>query len=112
MGDNDRKLNVDIAGAIAKLDAMLKEFNLKQDIFKIMFRGKGLEFDGYRDFSPDDDAQDIDWKASSRSGRTIVKRYKEETDLKIMFLVDVGDKILVEVKDKEGNTIMGGPVSK
>ena len=94
MGDNDRKLNVDIAGAIAKLDAMLKEFNLKQDIFKIMFRGKGLEFDGYRDFSPDDDAQDIDWKASSRGGRTIVKRYKEERDLKIMFLVDVGDNMV------------------
>ena len=59
-----------------------------------MFRGKGLEFDGYRDFSPDDDAQDIDWKASSRSGRTIVKRYKEERDLKIMFLVDVGDNMV------------------
>jgi uncharacterized protein (DUF58 family) len=90
----DQKLNVDIAGSIAKLDAMLKEFKLKQDIFKIMFRGKGLEFDGYRDFSPDDDAQDIDWKASSRSGRTIVKRYKEERDLKIMFLVDVGSNMV------------------
>ena len=47
-----QSLNVDIPGAIAKFDNILKEFKLKQDIFKIMFQGKGLEFDGYRDFTP------------------------------------------------------------
>jgi len=87
---NQKKLNVDIAGAISELQAMLKEFRLKKRIYKMFFRGKGLEFEGYRDFSPDDDANLIDWKTSSRAQKLLVKQYREERDLKIMFIIDVG----------------------
>ncbi len=59
-----------------------------------MFRGKGLEFEAFRDFTPDDDASYIDWKASSRAQKLLVKQYKEERDLKIFFLIDVGDNMV------------------
>ena len=91
---NPQKLNVDIAGSISELQSMLKEFGLKIKIYKMFFRGKGLEFEGYRNFSPDDDAKDIDWKASSRAQKPLVKQYQEERDLKIMFVIDVGSNMV------------------
>lgn len=92
--NQERKLNVDIAGAIAELQEMLKEFRIKKEIFKLFFRGKGLEFETYRDFTPDDDASMIDWKTSSRAQKLLVKQYKEERDLEIFFMVDVGDSMV------------------
>jgi len=88
------RLNVDIAGAISEFLSVMKEFRLKRDIYKIIFRGKGLEFESYRDFAPDEDASFIDWKASSRAQKLLVKQYKEERDLKIFFLIDVGNNMV------------------
>lgn len=100
MGVTKRRLNVDVAGKIVELQAVLKDFKLKQDIYRIIFRGKGLEFDGYRDFTPDDNAEDIDWKTSARTQKLIVKKYKEERDLKIMFLIDVGTNMVFGSTEK------------
>jgi uncharacterized protein (DUF58 family) len=91
---NEGRLNVDIASAISEFQEVMKEFRLRKDIYKILFRGKGLEFEAYRDFNPDDDASDIDWKASSRSQKLLVKQYKEERDLKMIFVVDVGSNMV------------------
>jgi len=88
------KLNVDVADAITQLESMIKEFKLKRDIYRLIFRGKGLEFEGFRNYSPDDDASDIDWKASSRAQELLVKQYKEERDLKIVFMLDVGSNMV------------------
>ncbi len=88
------KLNVDIAGAITEFEEIIKEFKLRKDIYRIIFRGKGLEFEGYRDFAPDDDASNIDWKASSRAQKLLVKQYKEERDLRIVFVIDVGSNMV------------------
>ncbi|MEK6925933.1 MAG: DUF58 domain-containing protein [Nanoarchaeota archaeon] len=89
-----KKLNVNVADAISEFQSVMKEFKLRKDIYRIIFRGKGLEFESYRDFSPDEDASDIDWKASSRAQKLLAKQYKEERDLKIMFLVDVGNNMV------------------
>jgi uncharacterized protein (DUF58 family) len=89
-----KRLNVDVASSISEFLAVMKEFRLKRDIYRLIFRGKGLEFEAFRDFSPDDDAEVIDWKTSSRAQKLLVKQYKEERDLKIMFLIDVGSNMI------------------
>lgn len=96
----ERRLNVDIAGSITELRAMLNEFRLKKIVYKKFFRGKGLEFESYRNFSPDDDASMIDWKASSRAQKLLVKEYREERDLNIMFMIDVGDNMVFGSAEK------------
>ncbi len=96
----ERKLNVDIPGSITELRAMLKEFRLRQTIYKKFFRGKGLEFESYGVFSPDDDANLIDWKASSRAQKLLIKQYREERDLNVMFIIDVGDNMVFGSTDK------------
>jgi len=96
----EKKLNLDIAGAITEFEGLMKEFLIRRVMYKIIFRGKGLEFDSYRYFAPDDDAGDIDWKASQRAGKLLVKQYIEERDLKIMFVVDISDNMLFGSTEK------------
>ncbi len=90
----EKKLNLDIADRVSELEAMMNRFPLKWIIYKRIFRGKGLEFDGYRGYSPDDDASMIDWMATSRSNETLVKKYIEERDFKIMFFIDTSDSMI------------------
>lgn len=96
----EKKLNLDIAGSVTEFEALIKEFLIGRIIYKIIFRGKGLEFDSYRDFAPDDDAREIDWKASTRANKLLVKQYVEERDLKIMFVIDVSDNMLFGSTEK------------
>lgn len=90
----EKKLNLQIAEAISSFEQIMKEFQIQRILYKTLFRGKGLEFDGYRKYNPDDDAKDIDWKASIKSNQIVIKQYIEERDLKIMFLIDVSDNML------------------
>lgn len=96
----EKKLNVDIPGAVTELESYTKGLMIRKIIYKIIFRGKGLEFDGYRDYAPDDDAADIDWKSSTRANKILVKRYIEERDLKILFIIDVSDNMLFGSTEK------------
>ncbi len=89
-----RRLNADIASSIAQLQAIIKHFEKKLKIYRLILRGKGLEFETYRNFTPDDDAGMIDWKASKRANKLLAKQLIEEKDLKIMFLIDTGENMI------------------
>ncbi|MFH1849602.1 MAG: DUF58 domain-containing protein [archaeon] len=60
---------------------------------EMMFKGKGLEFEKFREFNPGDDASSIDWKASLRSGRMLVRVYAEERNKDIVFFVDASSSM-------------------
>ncbi|MFH1290876.1 MAG: DUF58 domain-containing protein [Nanoarchaeota archaeon] len=96
----ERKLNTDIPGAISELRAAMREFLLKRRLYRILLRGKGLEFEAYRNYAPDDDASAIDWKASRRSNNLLVKQYRDERNLKVVFLVDVGENMVFGSTEK------------
>ena len=93
-------LNIDPANAISELEAALHRFMIRRILYRILFRGKGLEFDGYRDYAPDEDAGDIDWVASLRAQRIIARKYIEERELNIFFLIDVSDNMVFGSGDK------------
>lgn len=57
--------------------------------YKSVFRGSGIEFEEVREYTPGDEVKNIDWKVSSRMGRTFVKLYREERELIVMLLVDM-----------------------
>ena len=54
-----------------------------------VFRGRGMEFDEVREYQPGDEVRDIDWNVTARSGVPFVKRYREERELTVLFLVDI-----------------------
>jgi len=57
--------------------------------YKSVFKGRGMEFDEVREYTPGDDVRDIDWNVTARTGRPHIKRFAEERELTILFLVDV-----------------------
>jgi len=52
------------------------------------FRGRGVEFADVREYQPGDDVRTIDWNVTARLGSTYVKRYLEERELTVGFVVD------------------------
>jgi uncharacterized protein (DUF58 family) len=80
--------------AIAEFENAMQKLPVKKILYKNIFRGKGLEFDSYRDFEPDDDASLIDWRASLRANKIVARKYIEERELNVYFLVDVSNSML------------------
>lgn len=95
----ERKLNLDIAGKVSELELLMKKVLPRNVMYRLLL-GKGLEFDGYRDYTSNDDASDIDWKASIRGKRIVTRKYIEERDLKFMFLIDVSDNMVFGSTEK------------
>jgi uncharacterized protein (DUF58 family) len=54
-----------------------------------VFKGQGIEFDEVREYVAGDDIRSIDWNVTARMGHPFVKRYAEERELTVIFLVDV-----------------------
>ena len=57
--------------------------------YKSVFRGRGMEFDEVREYQPGDDVRTIDWNVTARTGLPFIKRFCEERELTVVFLVDV-----------------------
>lgn len=57
--------------------------------YESAFRGRGMEFDEVREYTPGDDIRTIDWNVTARFGHPYVKVFREERELTIMLLVDV-----------------------
>lgn len=53
------------------------------------FRGAGVEFDEVREYADGDDPRSIDWNVTARMGRPFVKKFVEERDLTVLFLLDL-----------------------
>jgi uncharacterized protein (DUF58 family) len=56
-------------------------------------RGHGLEFQSLRDYQEGDSVRDLDWRATSRRGKAIVREYQEEQDQQLVFLLDTGYRL-------------------
>ena len=54
-----------------------------------VFKGHGIEFDEVREYVPGDDIRAIDWNVTARMGHPFVKRFCEERELTVIFLVDI-----------------------
>jgi uncharacterized protein (DUF58 family) len=54
-----------------------------------VFKGQGIEFDEVREYAFGDDVRSIDWNVTARMGHPYIKRFAEERELTVMFLVDI-----------------------
>lgn len=53
-------------------------------------RGGGTEFDSLREYTPDDEFRRIDWAATARATRPIVRTYRAERNQSVLLLLDGG----------------------
>jgi uncharacterized protein (DUF58 family) len=57
--------------------------------YESVFRGRGMQFDEVREYTPGDDIRTIDWNVTARTGRPYIKRFVEEREMTIIFAVDL-----------------------
>lgn len=67
-----------------------KTSNIFDGSYKSVYQGNGLDFENLREYNPGDNIRDIDWKATSRSGKVLIKRYIAEKKHNIMLVFDTG----------------------
>jgi len=53
-----------------------------------VFKGRGMEFDEVKHYTPGDQISSIDWKVTARTGTPFVKKFVEERELTVMLVVD------------------------
>ena len=66
------------------------------------YAGAGTEYESLRDYLPDDDYRDIDWKVTARRGRPVIRQFEVERSQTMVIAIDAGRLMLP----------MAGPVSK
>lgn len=57
--------------------------------YQSVFKGRGMEFDEVREYTPGDEIRTIDWNVTARMGHPYVKQFVEERELTVMLLVDM-----------------------
>jgi uncharacterized protein (DUF58 family) len=54
-----------------------------------VFKGRGMDFDEVREYSPGDEVRMIDWNVTARTGTVFIKKFTEERELTMMLMVDL-----------------------
>lgn len=69
--------------------------------YKTAFKWSGIEFADIRKYVPWDSVKHIDWITSAKQWSLYIKKYQEERQLTIFFLVDVGSSMQFGIKDQK-----------
>lgn len=84
--------------ALREFDLLKQKGRLKElGIRRSRQRGLGTEFESLRDYAEGDDFRKIDWKASARRGKFIVRQFEQERNQSVLITIDVGRHMLAEV---------------
>jgi uncharacterized protein (DUF58 family) len=62
-------------------------------------KGAGTEFDSLREYTPDDQFRRIDWSATQRVGKPIVREYRIEQNQTVICLLDLGRSMTARIGD-------------
>ena len=62
-------------------------------------RGGGTEFDQLREYGVDDEVRRIDWSATARAGKAMVRTYRAERNQNVLLLLDNGRVMAGQVMD-------------
>lgn len=65
-----------------------------------VLKQRGLEFEKFRAYQPNEDASLIDWRASARAGETLVRVYSEDIALNILIVIDVTESMIYGTSKK------------
>lgn len=72
------------------IHANRRSTNLLEGEYAAITSGRSLDFDDLREYAVGDDVDDIDWKATARTGTPLVKRYKQTRRQDVILAVDTG----------------------
>lgn len=64
--------------------------------YRSVYKGRSMNFDELREYIVGDDIKDMDWKASARSQKLLVKQYIAEKKHNIMFVLDTNRRMAAD----------------
>jgi uncharacterized protein (DUF58 family) len=73
--------------------------------YESVFKGRGMQFDEVREYTPGDDIRSIDWNVTARTGRPYIKRFVEEREMTVIFAVDLSGSGRFGTLDKTKNQL-------
>jgi len=62
--------------------------------------GLGTEFESVRDYLPDDDVRQVNWRATARLGRPMSNQYRVEQDRDVICVIDTGRLMAAPLGDR------------
>jgi uncharacterized protein (DUF58 family) len=68
--------------------------------------GLGTDFELVRDYLPDDDIRQVNWRATARLGRPMSNQYRVEQDRDVVLLVDAGRLAAAALPTAHGGTVL------
>lgn len=91
---------------VNKIEANLKNYkriytrkvtsNIMDGSYKSVYKGRSMNFDEIRDYVVGDDIKDVDWKASARSRKLLVRQYIAEKKHNIMLVMDTNKRMTAD----------------
>lgn len=76
-----------------------KTSNILEGTYNSVYKGKSMNFEDLREYVIGDNIKDIDWKASARSNKILIKQYIAEKKHNVLFILDSGKKMLADTRD-------------
>ncbi|MFN7172341.1 MAG: DUF58 domain-containing protein [Fimbriimonadaceae bacterium] len=84
--------------AVRQFDLLMQKGRMRQaGVRKTRTRGLGTEFESLREYTEGDDYRKMDWKASARRGKLVVRQYEMERNQAVVLVLDTGKRMLAEV---------------
>ncbi len=62
-------------------------------LYRSLYRGRGIELAGLREYTDEDDFRMIDWNALAKTGKPFTRITQEERDLELYLLVDISSSM-------------------
>src|SRR6185436_20368088 len=82
------------------VDRRLQQIGIKS----YRWRGEGTEFRQLREYRVGDSVRQIDWRATLRHDKPIVREYQDERDQCVMLLVDCGRRMRADDRTAAAGT--------
>jgi len=84
--------------ALREFDLLKQKGRLREmGIRRSRMRGLGTEFESLREYAEGDDYRKIDWKASARHNKLVVRQFEQERNQAVVIVIDIGRYMLSEV---------------
>jgi uncharacterized protein (DUF58 family) len=95
-------LSKDLLSQVKKIEIRTRRIvdDITAGAYHSVFKGRGIEFDEVREYTPEDDVRDIDWNVTARMNAPYIKKYVEERELTVVLAVDASASSMFGSGDK------------
>lgn len=70
--------------------------NIMDGSYRSIYKGRSMNFDDLREYEPGDEIKDMDWKASSRCRKLLVRQYIAEKKHNVLFVMDTNKRMFAD----------------